>query len=201
MITCEGVCPTQFSKKRTTARYLAGQEACLVQRQAEQVLCPSADHPRESLWMVLLQGVQQEQRQEVEPLVGKLALPPLFQPLVEMETAKMNVSSNAISPSFIQTNSLNIAGQHFSFISSKHQHYRSVSYCILLWTSHCMSSLNKFSWIVLKNVPWNNKYNERIQKCQGKIKTWKNALYSVVILLGALTEVNSLSQTSVSLRQ
>ena len=48
--------------------------------------------------MVLLQGEQQEQRQEVEPLVGKLALLPLFLPLEDMETAKMNVSSNAISP-------------------------------------------------------------------------------------------------------
>ena len=116
MITCEGVCPTQFSKKRTTAGYLAGPEACLAQRQAGQVLCPSADHPGESLWMVLLQGEQQEQRQEVELLVGKLALLPLFQPLVEMETAKMNVSSNAISPSFIQTcNPLNTAGQNFHF--------------------------------------------------------------------------------------
>ena len=64
--------------------------------------------------MVLLQGEQQEQRQEVEPLVGKLALLPLFQPLGEMETAKMNVSSNAISPSSIQTcNPLNTVGQHF----------------------------------------------------------------------------------------
>ena len=39
--------------------------------------------------MVLLQGEQQEQRQEVELLVGKLALLPLFQPLEEMETVKM----------------------------------------------------------------------------------------------------------------
>lgn len=35
--------------------------------------------------MVLLQGEQQEQRQEVEPLVGKLALLPLFLPLVKVQ--------------------------------------------------------------------------------------------------------------------
>lgn len=136
MITREGVCPTQFNKKPTTARYLAGQEACLAQRQVGQVPCPSADHPGESLWMVLLQGEQQEQRQEVEPLVGKLALLPLFLPLEDMETAKMNVSSNAISPSFIQTcNPLNTAGQNFHFIPSWHQHYHSLYYCMLLWMS------------------------------------------------------------------
>ena len=140
MITCEGVCPTQFSKKRTTARYLAGQEACLAQRQVGQVPCPSADHPGESLWMVLLQGEQQEQRQEVEPLVGKLALLPLFLPLEDMETAKMNVSS--ISPSFIQTcNPLNTAGQNFHLF---HPGMNTTIHCITACYYGChVSSLKK----------------------------------------------------------
>ena len=143
MITCEGVCPTQFSKKQTTARYLAGQEACLAQQQVGQVLRPSADHPRESLWMVLLQGEQQEQRQEVEPLVGKLALLPLFQPLGEMETAKMNVSSNAISPSSIQTcNPLNTVGQHFHLF---HPGINTTTQFITAYYYGChASSLKKF---------------------------------------------------------